>query len=679
MRNILPIHIRLLLLLLLFIPLDIFGGSVKITSNAPNGKVEVGRTFNIIIEAINCPGGKMDIPSMPQGVKKVYPSDQVIQSYSTSNINGSSQSMSSTKLILTFKAETPGSYKFGPVSVGGVSSNSISYQVVPPGQGGGGFDPNTQSNAPSTQNNTGSFDPSTYNPKSGPIFVGKGNEEMFLRAQVNKTTVYEQEAIEYVVRLYSSYDYIKFMGAAASPKFEGFVIEEYTDNQPIKLTREIVNGKQYVSGIIARYIIFPQKSGRLKILGNTYTVNTDAKKYYHDPLWGGMVDKYNVQLNVTPNDVEINVKPLPTPVPANFFGGVGQFRLQASMPTTNLTTNTPGQLVFTISGTGNIKYLNMPDINSLMPASLELFAPQNTVDATVGISNVNGTSKFEYSILPRETGDFKIPPIELSYFDPSDGQYKTLSSQPFNIKVAMGESSSKSQKALSFDPNLLPVDNLTLKPDTPYVDSWLYWLWYGIPVLIFVFAFSRYRKYLKEHEDLTLLRSKKANKMALKRLSKAYQCIRNHQEEQFYDEMLAALWGYLGDKLKMPTSELNRSNVGQEFKKHGVKEATFMPIINLIDECEYAKYTPVERDANMRQLYTDAVDTLAKVENEYDKEKGIAEDNDDSDTVTDVSTGNYVNTMTSDSVSSKEINPQPDNNNSTDSHTNPSDSNENEN
>lgn len=636
--------ILIAVLILIAFPLNSWGASVKITSDAPGGKVEVGETFHIIIEAVNCPGA-LQISQLPQGVKKVYQSEQAMSSMS--NVNGRSESMNSTKLILTCKGETPGSYKFGPVSVAGINSNVISYQVIPAGQGGGTGSSGSQQGS-SNQNGTGSFNPNTYNPNAGPVFVGKGNEEMFLRAQVNKTTAYEQEAIEYVVKLYTTYDVIKFMGAAAAPKFEGFVIEESND-VATQFVRENYNGKTYATAIIARYIIFPQKSGRLKVLGNTYTVSTDAKQYYHDPYFQNMTVRYPIQLNVTPNDIEINVKPLPTPIPSNFMGGVGQFRLSASMPSVSLSTNSPGQLIFNIEGTGNIKYLNMPDISGCLPSSLEVFTPENSVEAKVGTSNVSGTSKFDYSIVPREAGKFTIPSIELTYFDPADGQYKTLHTQQFNISVSLGEASSKSQKALAFNSNLLPEGKLLIKPGSPYVESWLYWLWYAVPVLIFVLTFSSYRKYLKDHEDMMMLRSKKANKMALKRLSKAYQCYKNHQEEQFYDEMLAALWGYLGDKLKMPTSELNRSNVGQEFKKHGVKESTFMPIINLIDECEYAKYTPVERDANMRQIYTEAVDTLAKVESEYDKERGISEEDSDSDNDNTPEIDNYVNTMNSES------------------------------
>lgn len=632
---------RFLTLLLLVIPVSLMGASVKISTDAAGGKVEVGETFHIIIESTNNPGGNLEVTQMPPGVKKVYQSQQSESRVTT--VNGRTEMTNTTKLILTCKGEIPGSYKFGPVSLNGIKSNVVAYQVVPANGNSGG-----NSSSGNQGRSSGAFDPNTYDPNAAPLFVGKGNEEMYLRAQVNKTTAYEQEAIEYVVKLYTTYDIIKFMGAAAAPKFEGFVIEE-SDDVSKSLTRESINGKTYATAVIARYIIFPQKSGKLKILGNTYTVSTDAKQYYHDPYFQGMTVRYPIQLNVTPNDVEINVKPLPTPIPANFTGGVGQFRLSTSMPNKNLTTNSPGQIIYSFEGSGNIKYLTMPDLATYFPSSLEVFSPENSVDAKVGSSNVSGISKFDFSILPRETGNFTIPSIEFTYFDPADGQYKTLRSEAYNISVSMGESSSKSQKALAFDPDLLPAGIQSENPGYPYVYTWYFWLWFIIPAGIFIFALGSYHKYLRDHEDITQLRSKKANKMALKRLAKAYQCYKNHQESQFYDEMLAALWGYLGDKLKMPVSELNRNNVSEEFKKHGVKESTFMPIINLIDECEYAKYTPVERDANMRQLYSDAVETLAKVESEYDKEKGVKEEDPEEDDMSNAD--NYVNTMDASSAS----------------------------
>lgn len=604
---------------LLLIPIMAFSApAVRITTDAYDNRIEVGETFHITIEAQDC-AGKLNITQKPEGVKEVYHTTH--STSSTSIQNGKTLQTNTTSLILTCKGEKIGKYRFGPVSVDGVKSNVLAYEVVA----------STGKNKSQTPKSNAS---SPFDPNGGPLFIGKGNEEMFLKASVNKTTAYEQEAIEYTVKLYTTYGDIKFLGAAAAPKFDGFVVEE-SDDVSKSLTFEDYHGKTYKTAIIARYIIFPQKSGKLKVEGNTYTVSTDARQYYHDPYFQTMTVKYPVQLNVTPNDIVIDAKELPAPVPDNFIGGVGKFRLESSMPTTSLSTNTAASLILTVEGTGNIKYLKLPDLSTYYPAAIEVFTPESTSDVKVGTSNVSGSAKFDYSIVAHESGNFTLAPIKLTYFDPEDGQYKQLETKQFELTVSLGQSSSKSQQTMTFNEELMPEGTISQKMGYPYVRSLLYWLWYIIPVILFAMTLALYRKYLRDHEDIAQLRSKQANKMALKRLSKAFQCYKNKQEGQFYDEMLAALWGYLGDKLKMPTSELNRSNVSEEFKKHGVKEDTFMPIIKLIDECEYAKYTPVSREANMRQLYYDALTSLAQVESEYDKEKGIKEDEDNDDETAD--------------------------------------------
>lgn len=608
--------------------------SVKIISDAFEGKAEVEETFHITIEATDC-AGNIDMSKMPPGVKVVYHTTR--QTNKISTINGVTEQVHTTSLILTCKGQQPGKYTFGPVSVDGKKSNTISYQIVPatPGKQRQGGTPAATASASSS---------------SGPLFIGKGNEEMYLRAYVNKNTAYEQEAIEYTVKLYTTYGDIKFLGAAAAPKFEGFVIEESPDVST-SFSFEDLNGKTFKTAVIARYIIFPQKAGRLKVIGNTYTVSTDAKQYYHDPYYQTITVKQPVQLNVTPNDVVIDVKDLPTPIPENFMGGVGKFHISSQMPSTGLTTNSASSLVYTITGSGNLKYVKLPELSSYFPKSFEIYTPEESVDAKVENATVTGSARFDYSIIPRESGEYVIPALTFSYFDPEEGTYKTLHTQHYDVKVNMGVSSSKSQQAISFNSSLLPSGKISRKVGEPYVDSFLYWLWYVVPVIIFIVTLGIYRKHLSQRDNMVLFRSKNANKMALKRLAKAYQCIRNQKEEQFYDEMLQALWGYLADKLKIPTSSLNRSNVGEEFKKHNVRESTFMPIINLIDECEYAKYTPVARKANMNQLYTEAVESLSKVESEYEEETGKSNEDEDSPETID---GNYVNSTdigSADSVS----------------------------
>lgn len=624
-----PLRRSVLLVQLLIFALAAYAApSVRIYSDLEDGKVEVDQTFHITIEATDCPGS-VDVSSKPAGIKIVYRTTR--QTSKVSTVNGKTTQEHTTSLIMTCKGETVGKYTFGPVTIDGRKSNTLAYQVVP----------STGSKTPKTSN---SASQSLYDPSAGPLFVGKGNEEMYLKAYVNKTTAYEQEAIEYTVKLFTTYGDIKFLGAAAAPKFDGFVVEE-SPNVSTSFKFEDVGGKTFKTAVIARYIIFPQKAGSLKITGNTYTVSTDARQYYHDPYFQTITVKQPVQLNVTPNEVVVNVKELPTPIPDNFIGGVGRFYVSSSMPVRDLKTNTAVSLDFKIEGTGNVKYVKLPDLSPLLPKSFEVYSPEVTTDVRVEGDDMTGSANFDYSLIPREAGTYQFPEFKFTYFDPVEGSYKEIRAKGYDVNVSMGQSSSKSQQTKTFDSDLMPVGKTSLIIGEPYINSILYWLWYIVPVIIFALSLGFYRRHLHRREDMVLFRSKNANKIALKRLSKASQCIKNNQEEQFYDEMLSALWGYLADKLKIPTSELNRSNVGEEFKTHGVQESTFQPIINLIDECEYAKYTPVSRGSNMRQLYADALETISKIESEYDRTERV--EGEDSGDDINPAAENYINTTNS--------------------------------
>ncbi|MDE6299867.1 MAG: BatD family protein, partial [Muribaculaceae bacterium] len=363
--------------------------------------------------------------------------------------------------------------------------------------------------------------------QEGPRFIGKGNGNLFLKADVSRSTAYEQEALVYTVKLYTTYDAIKFIGATAAPKFEGFVVEESKDIST-SLEYETYNGKTYATAIIARYIIFPQMQGQLKVLGNTYTVSVDEREYYQDPFWGSMSVPKSLQLNVTPNDLTINVKGLPQPVPANFSGGVGQFKIASELPSQNFLSNQAASVVYTVTGTGNLKYVKLPDLNALYPPQLEVYSPTPEVNATVGRSNVSGSARFDYSFMPLEPGSFTIPSVELVFFNPQSGKYETSVARGYNIIVGKGKGSEKSQTRgnLSFRPELKKVgDNLAFS-HTPYVYKWGYWLWFILPVLILAGVATYYRAYLKANADILAVRSRKASKMARMRLRKAERCMR---------------------------------------------------------------------------------------------------------------------------------------------------------
>ncbi|MDE6026456.1 MAG: BatD family protein, partial [Muribaculaceae bacterium] len=562
-----------------------YAGNVRLSLDMGRGhnSISVGELFYINVDVTNI----NEAPSTPASAKgaKVMYFERVSQSSSFTSVNGQVSQTSSSRYVLTLRATEEGQFSFGPISVGGVKSNAVSYTI---GKGSPSSDKGGSS-ASSSQGADDSKDADASSDK--PKFIGKGDSNLFLRASVSQTNVYEQQALVYTVKLYTTYDAIKFIGASAAPKFDGFVVEESNDISH-SLTAETYNGKTYATAVIARYVIFPQMAGQLKVMGNTYTVSVDQREYYHDPFWGSMSYATPLQLNVTPNDLVVDVKPLPSPKPADFSGGVGDFRISSDLKSTSFKSNTAASIVYTVSGTGNLKYVQLPDLSALYPSELEVYTPKTDVQAEVGSSNVSGRVTFDYSFMPLEEGSFKIPALRFVYFNPSTGKYETAQAKGYDISVGKGEASAKSHvnRQKKFDADLQPVDPDSLAKDrVPLVYRFPYWLFFIVPFCGLVVSVILYRSYVKSHADMAAFNSRRADKIARRRLKKAYSCMRKDDSEGFYDELLVALWGYMGDKLKMPTSELMRDNIRNVLESKEVPEKVIDGFISLLDTCEFAK------------------------------------------------------------------------------------------
>lgn len=566
------------------------GVRLRLEAGRGRNTVATGQNFYITIEVSDINGAPEQPKSVP-GAKVLYFA-RTGSSSSFTSVNGRTTQSTSSIYTVTLRAEKEGSFSFGPVVVDGHKSNTLSYVIGKPG---------TPQNVP--QGNPAGAAAAGSDPDK-PRYIGKGDGNLFLKANVSKTTAYEQEALVYTVKLYSTYSAIKFIGATAAPKFDGFVVEESKDIST-QLSVETYNGKQYATAVIARYIIFPQMSGELKVTGNTYTVSVDEREYYHDSYFGSISVSKPLQLNVTPNDLTISVKPLPQPQPADFSGGVGSFSFSSSMPSASLSTNNAASIVYAVNGSGNLKYITLPDLSAAYPPELEVYSPEADVKAKVGSANVSGSVHFDYTLMPLEEGQYKIPPVTLVYFNPSTGKYERSTAQGYTVNVARGKASAKSQSRLgvAFDSRLMPVVAPLEKIHKPLVYKTAYWLWYIIPFILLVAAVVYYRKRLKELSDMAALRSRKAGAVARRRLRKAAAAMKSGKTDLFYEEILKAVWGYLGDKLKMPTSELSRDNVKGELDKAAVDAEVVGRVLDIIDECEFARYSPADKAAGMKPLY----------------------------------------------------------------------------
>ncbi len=605
-------RIAILLFAALVFGLCANAASVKLTESPARGKraIEVGDVFYIYIEVTDL-RDRPSVPSSVPGAKILY-FDHTAQMSQMTSVNGNVRQSTSDTWTVTLKAQKEGTFSFGPVSVGGVKSNVLRYTIGKQGSSGGGREPSRQQPSAATDDDS-----------SKPKFIGKGDGNLFMRASVSETNVYEQQALVYTVKLYTTYDAIKFIGATAAPKFDGFVVEE-SKAISNSLSYETYNSKSYATAVIARYIIFPQMTGQLKVVGNTYTVSVDQREYYHDPFWGNMAVSSPLQLNVSPNDLVVNVRPLPAPKPADFSGGVGKFTLSSQLKSKDFKTNQAASIEYIVTGTGNLKYVQLPDLSTLYPAQLEVYTPTTDVKANVGSSNVSGSVSFDYSFMPLEEGTFKIPSIRLVYFNPETGKYETSESKSYDITVGKGKSSGKSQtnSRLRFDPELQDVDASDLSlVHIPYIYKWVYWLWFILPFAMLSISSIVYRNYMKSHADLAAFNSRRANKLAGRRLRKAYANMKKGNVEAFYDELLIALWGYLGDKLKMPTSELMRDNIKAVLDKNGIPEEQTAKLLESLDNCEYVKYSPDSGKGSMKKSYDEAIDVINSLERSFKKIK----------------------------------------------------------
>ena len=590
----------LVILISLFCFIVADAAKVSMQVEMPRGKrgIGVGDTFWISVKLTDI-DSKLSQPSNVPGAKLVYFSQTGRSSQSTI-VNGNFSHTTSVTYTMTLKAEKEGNFKFGPLTVDGIKSNTVSYSI---------------GKKDTSLSQSGGQSSSSQDDQNGPKFIGKGDDKLFLRANVSKTSAFEQEALVYTIKLYSSYAGVKFAGATSAPTFDGFVIEESKINT-IQMDYETYNGKTYATAEIARYIIFPQTTGDLKVLGNTYTISVNSQEYYKDPDWGHLTINRPVNLNVKPNDLIVKVKPLPSPRPANFSGGVGEFEIKSELQNSKLKTNHAASIVYSISGSGNLKYLKLPDLNNIFPSQLEVYSPSVKENISVNSNNTEGDISFDYSFMPLEEGEYAIPSVELVYFNPSTGKYETKQAKGYNVEVTKGEVSSKSQKKdrLVYNTKLedVGVNKSSVKL---IVDSLSYWLWYIVPIILLIIAITIYRRRINDLADIDLLKSKKANKVARKRLKKAEICLRAKDVDKFYDEILSAMWGYIGDKLRIPISDLNRENVRQKLGDAGVNSEDLDSLISLIDECEFAKYSSSLGQISMDNVYMHACDVINKLDN----------------------------------------------------------------
>jgi len=578
--------------------------AASFTAEAPRQVIE-GNKFNVTFVLNNGEGSSFSPPEV-SGAKLIY-GPSVSHSYSSSWVNGKSSSSSSEEYTMIYKATATGRCHIGAASivVGGkrMSTKAFSIEVLPAG---------SHARQQSQQHTT----PGAPTPYSDPMTQTADKEvsgkDLFVRIEMSKPRVYEQQAVVCTIKLYTKYQISQFM-PTIQPSFDGFLIEEIPV-QPSLNKVETFNGERYMTAILKQCILYPQQSGKLTITSGNYDVSVVQFDTFKS-IFGSISKPVEKDLKVTSNKATINILPLPEPKPASFTGAVGHFNVTTDLkPATGLKTYSAATYRYVISGTGNIKYIKAPEVH--FPDQFDVYDPKTDAQVNDGGGNMSGKVVMDYTFIPQYAGEFDIPAGEFSYFDPDAGKYETISIPSRHISVAKGEGQpSNHYRMKNMDIRPIKSGDLDLSKSHGYiVGHWSYWLWFLLPLLALVALLMYYRKLLKERADVRRMRSKRASKVAQRRLKAARGFASRGDRTGFYAEMLNALWGYMSDKLSIPVSELNKDNISAELEHYGIDEQLRQEAIGLIDKCEFAQYAPELASGDMNAVLDEAAGIIDRLE-----------------------------------------------------------------
>ncbi len=472
-----------------------------------------------------------------------------------------------------------------------------------------------------------------HNQAARPDETAAVNEQnLFVRVDVNRRSLYIGESLVATIKVYAKVDLTNF-GRSKFPSFDGFLAEEVPTPQRIELVRETYNGQIYNVGVIRKMLLFPQHTGEITI--EPFELECIVRqrlagggRSFFDDFFGNYRD---VRAMRRSKPVTITVKELPQQgKPLAFSGMVGHVNMSTSLSADTLNANDALTCKVTFSGSGNLKLLRAPEIG--FPLDFEVYDPKETRDLRVTENGMTGTVTFEYLAIPRYSGDYQIPALKFTYFDTQSNTYKTLSGREYNIYVRKGAERDVAQaggntgavqsfkkeevRKVGEDIRYLKTGDLRLREaGVRFFATPAYWLALGIPLLLFIAGALLNRRRIKVNADVVRVKNKAATKMARKRLKVAAIALKNHRAEQFYEEVLKALWGYVSYKLNIDQAELSRDNISELLQRKGVEEERVKEFIAVLDTCEYARYAPGSgSEQEMSKVYSDSIEVITRLD-----------------------------------------------------------------
>ncbi len=527
-------------------------------------------------------------------------------------INGAmSRSLSYTYYIV---APKEGTYNISPASIRvkgeTIKSNSLTVNVVPPSEA-------EKQRREATKNRESQISTQARD------FLQKN---IFIKANISKRDVYIGEAINASYKLYIHPQVSIIGNEEVKIGFDGFWVDDLDATQR---SAEIVNGIRYDVYELKKAVLYPQKTGKLLIEPMEFLLKARLRIQSNQRRQRSLFDDFfnrgeyrDFEYNAKSPSVSINVKDTPSGAPLGFSGAVGDFKMEAWFDNTVGATNEPMSLKVKISGKGNMNMIEPLDIE--FPPDFEVYDPKTADNTKASLGGSTGNKVFEYLIIPRNPGEFKVGPINFSYFDLSDQSYKTLNSDQFTLKIAKGKDApagssisnvnKENIQYLGKDIRFLKTDAKLYKDSESFFGTTFFYVLLLAPIGFVLVVLVAKKKNEEFSNDKMAMKNKFASKVVKKRLALVKKYLDANDSDGFYEETVRALWGYLSDKLSIPTAELTKDKAAEALAKHKINPELTDRYLEIIEKCEFARYAPAGMATDMESTYRDAAKAITELE-----------------------------------------------------------------
>ena len=464
---------------------------------------------------------------------------------------------------------------------------------------------------------------------------GMASADLYIKASVDRNNAFIGEQIIVTYKIYTTVPIPQY-SVNKYPSYSGFWAQDLKkDNERPSQQNEIINGRQYLVAEFKKVALFPLKSGKLTIepinLNVVAQIRTQRQQRSRDPFFDSFFDDaffgggyQNIERVLKTNTITLNIKPLPLQDrPVDFKNAVGQFSFKSNIDKTKVKTNEAINLKFTIWGKGNIKLIDKLNIN--FPPDFEVYDPKTNNKINIANDGVNGVRTIEYLIIPRNAGNFMVQPVRFSYFDQKKKQYVTLSSPEYIIsveKIVVTPSDINYSGTAPEDIRYIGRDIRYIKslPFTLYKTgsyffaSSLYFIFLIGSLIISLIILILWNNFQKQRSNIQLRKTRKATKVAKSRLKNAETYLKKRNEANFFNEVSLALWGYLSDKFNIPLSDLSMDSAHEALSLKGVKEEISSQFLDILNQCEYARFSPAGESGSMEKIYSEAILIISKTE-----------------------------------------------------------------